>query len=845
MTSQLKERCIYCGADVYYNGSEQLIKCGMCGHTLVVAKFENELAKMNAALEEGEAAKRALEEAEKEKQAAGDRLFAALSSLEGLQDGQNTGLLVLRKIADAQEDAGDRLAVLHDLSERIVNSQDDIFNQLEMQKEIASRLQVMDLKAEESRQLMNDFVRWCQNAGEEDYQYLKKMNASAEALLQGQKEIGERVKRLQQTAGQTQRSVEEFQKQYTEDKLKILRNLWHQAENHQQDHEYDKAETGYRQLLVEGGEDLEVYWRLLLCHYCVSYQQGDRGNMIPIILNPDLTDPGQMSLRREFSQLLKKTDAGQRKIYEEELGKIDRILDKYRQVCHEVDYDVFISVRQKEDRHYTTDSDIASDLYDFLTRKGIKVFNSRRTRIPAGQEFEPYIIASLISAKVMIVVGTSAENMNARWVRNEWSRFQWLMKNEQEKYGKTEKLILCYLAGEMDYSEIPRALNPNRQAIRAGIGADDQLIATLGFLKRNEASDHGHVPVDRAGTKPVDDPSENIGVKEEDTPRQIINQMTAWLYRKQYADVLKKYDELSASGKYLEFARIHLCALCAEMQVEDIEHLVRSNLDLSIHPIFKLAMRLCADSEEQKYLRKLQKENQDHNRPRSNKINMRVAAGIAAALAIIVIAFALSRKNSVPEPTASGTPVIETLAKVAEEASTDEPEMTTEVPETETEILTTESPEEEAVRFLRKAGFEEKAFDLQLVQGSWAGYEGRSHTTSTDTRCCSEGLISLANGASYVVTISDSEWLGKTYEYGYLVFAGDTEGVAMIDRGWEAFTDISLEQIETRLFGTDIQGDWKLAINVRRKDEASFTDEEIEEVEGHLREQLIIWEAAN
>ena len=63
--SQYKERCIYCGSDVYYTGTESLIKCGMCGHTLVVAKFENELAKMNAAIEEGEAAKRELEAAEK------------------------------------------------------------------------------------------------------------------------------------------------------------------------------------------------------------------------------------------------------------------------------------------------------------------------------------------------------------------------------------------------------------------------------------------------------------------------------------------------------------------------------------------------------------------------------------------------------------------------------------------------------------------------------------------------------------------------------------------------------------------------------------------------------------
>ena len=86
MDHQMKERCIYCGGDVYYTGKEKLIKCEWCGQTLVVAKFENELAKMNAALEEGEAAMHALEAAQREKKAADDRLFGMLSALDQMQD---------------------------------------------------------------------------------------------------------------------------------------------------------------------------------------------------------------------------------------------------------------------------------------------------------------------------------------------------------------------------------------------------------------------------------------------------------------------------------------------------------------------------------------------------------------------------------------------------------------------------------------------------------------------------------------------------------------------------------------------------------------------------------------
>ena len=64
MATKIKERCIYCGGDVYYHGGESLIKCEWCGQTLVVAKFENELIRMKEAEEEHALVKEKLAEAE-------------------------------------------------------------------------------------------------------------------------------------------------------------------------------------------------------------------------------------------------------------------------------------------------------------------------------------------------------------------------------------------------------------------------------------------------------------------------------------------------------------------------------------------------------------------------------------------------------------------------------------------------------------------------------------------------------------------------------------------------------------------------------------------------------------
>lgn len=50
-----------------------------------------------------------------------------------------------------------------------------------------------------------------------------------------------------------------------------------------------------------------------------------------------------------------------------------------------------------------------------------------------GTEYEPYIYAALYSSKVMLTVCSSKENIEAVWVKNEWSRFLSLRQNDTSK----------------------------------------------------------------------------------------------------------------------------------------------------------------------------------------------------------------------------------------------------------------------------------------------------------------------------------------------------------------------------------------------------------------------------
>ena len=114
---------------------------------------------------------------------------------------------------------------------------------------------------------------------------------------------------------------------------------------------------------------------------------------------------------------------------------------------------MFISYKElDENGERTRDSVLAQDIYYQLTEQGRRVFFSRISLedIP-GTQYEPYIFAALNSAKVMIVVGTSAENLNAVWVKNEWSRFLAMMRKD-----KTKLLIPCYR--DMDPYDMPEQL---------------------------------------------------------------------------------------------------------------------------------------------------------------------------------------------------------------------------------------------------------------------------------------------------------------------------------------------------------------------------------------------------
>ncbi|WP_300699250.1 hypothetical protein [Bacteroides sp.] len=118
-------------------------------------------------------------------------------------------------------------------------------------------------------------------------------------------------------------------------------------------------------------------------------------------------------------------------------------------------YDIFISFKRTEvGGGDTEDFQMAKDLYTYLDQKGLKVFFSDESFRKLGTaEYKNKIDTILDVVKVLIVVGTSRENLESSWVRYEWDSFCSDILDGLKPDGKLYSYIDC-----IGPHDLPRAL---------------------------------------------------------------------------------------------------------------------------------------------------------------------------------------------------------------------------------------------------------------------------------------------------------------------------------------------------------------------------------------------------
>ena len=614
------DHCPQCNEIVEYTEEATRLQC-ICGHQFCVADFVSERQKMQQIIEGKDAAEKKLEETRAKRDALQAQLNNTLAALEQIEDtqtasdgkleqlldgmnadrqmhdamaellrtiqaeqteGQDGLSKLLRVVMKEQKTADAKLDTVKALADQILAAQKGGTAARErMEDEILERIDQLDLRARERNKLGNDFCEWSQSVRKEDVERLRKLQSSSDALLQGQQKISEAIGKIDRGIQDTKEAVEKGFDEQRKWRLDEMIGRYHQATRYQARREFEKAADTYETLLSAYPEAAcaEVYWRLLMCHYGVDYQK-DEEKLIPIILRPDLTPMDKLDLYQDLRQAAEKE--ARWAYYDERLQTIDFYLQRYREVRHkpEWQFDVFISVKQNDHGRPTQDSVEAIKLYNhlgaMLASKNLRVFNSAITRLPAGEPYEPYIISALMSAKVMIVVGSKPEYLTSQWVKNEWSRFQYLQKNDK----RTDRKLFCYLTGGMRAGQIPRELNPNIQAIEVGADAGDRLRAVLEAAFPSAAAPWVVQPAVPAVREPEED---------------IFGVMKAWLAVGEYELVTDKYSALLRDGKHIGDVCLYLYALLAKYECSDLEELAGKKLDLRNEKLLKQACKTASD----------------------------------------------------------------------------------------------------------------------------------------------------------------------------------------------------------------------------------------------------------
>ncbi len=348
----------------------------------------------------------------------------------------------------------------------------------------------------------------------------------------------------------------------------IKANIFNKANHFRQNGEFDLAISTYEQILEKDGHDPEAHWCLALSKYGIEYVTDPFTNKkIPTCHRVQMT-----SFRKDFDYLAAleyTSDPYTRELYINEATKIYEIQKEILHISNkEKPYDIFICYKDSDEYgNRTLDSVLAEELYHALTKEGYHVFFSRITlESILGKQYEPYIFSALHSSKVMLVVGTKTEYFDAVWVKNEWSRFIKINKENKQK-----ALIPCYK--NIDILDIPLELSAYQSLDLSKIGYWQDLLHGIKKIISH---------IDEVGS-PLPKEEENL----------VSNGM----------GFLLKQDYVNASNCFNHALHIdpknglaYLGRLCIDYHVPNRYELVHATIPMESNGNFINAMSFCDDS---------------------------------------------------------------------------------------------------------------------------------------------------------------------------------------------------------------------------------------------------------
>lgn len=197
---------------------------------------------------------------------------------------------------------------------------------------------------------------------------------------------------------------------------------------------FDDAFASYRKAAELDENEPEAYFGMALSEFRVQYLKDNLKHRLQPVCHA-VTDK-KFSENKNYLRALSLATKEQAEEYGRRAAEIDYIASEFFRLKEQgTGYDCFICVKVTDDDTgmRTADYKYADDVYFSLRGKGYRpFFSERELKNVTGADYEARILYALCSSECMLVVCGKEEYLNTPWVKNEYSRFLALIRDEEK-----------------------------------------------------------------------------------------------------------------------------------------------------------------------------------------------------------------------------------------------------------------------------------------------------------------------------------------------------------------------------------------------------------------------------
>ena len=219
---------------------------------------------------------------------------------------------------------------------------------------------------------------------------------------------------------------------------------------------FDEAYTAFEKASQLNINESEAYWGMALAEFKVQYIKDVVNNRLQPICH-EFNDK-EFQANKNYLKALKCAGAEQKSEYFSKAQDIDYIREEFLKLQQSgLDYDCFICVKVSQTgveqadiskKNWTNDAYNADSIYDLLKRHDFRpFFSEREIKGRSGANYEAMILYALYTAETMLVVCSDEEYLRTPWVKNEYTRFKSLIKNEEKE---NDSLTIVYNGKPID-----------------------------------------------------------------------------------------------------------------------------------------------------------------------------------------------------------------------------------------------------------------------------------------------------------------------------------------------------------------------------------------------------------